>query len=68
MDPETCINIILRGTESGDYESVEEACKNLREWLANGGFMPQVNSQAMRKILMLAAHGAYALSTGAIDS
>ena len=58
MDPDAAINIILRGTESGDFGRVAEACEDLRQWLAQGGFTPTVNSTMLRKLLQLARIGA----------
>lgn len=58
MDPDACINIILRGAECGDYDRVAEACEHLRDWLRAGGFSPVVNRDTLATLLYLAGVGA----------
>ncbi len=42
MDPNACLNELLRALEDGDREDAIIACDNLGDWLQKEGFLPQV--------------------------
>jgi hypothetical protein len=40
MDPDTTLKLIADHLESGDEEAAENSCRDLNEWMAQGGFNP----------------------------
>lgn len=42
MDPQAALVTMLNAMEENDREATLEAMQNLSDWIASGGFMPQV--------------------------
>ena len=40
MDPAACVREFLSALARRDIDAAHEACRNLREWVARGGFIP----------------------------
>ena len=43
LDPTSCFFDIVRCVQEGDIDEARHIAKCLHEWLANGGFPPQVD-------------------------
>ena len=42
MDPQACLNEMLRAIERDDMVEARRALADLMKWLAEGGFMPDL--------------------------
>lgn len=45
MDPNTTVTRIVRALEAGEWEDAHESLTDLRDWLAQGGFQPNMEHQ-----------------------
>lgn len=48
MDPNQALADLLDACEKGDREQALESLENLQDWLAKGGFFPEVKRDSHR--------------------
>ncbi len=54
MDPQACLDRILDTFAAGNLAETREAAKDLREWIASGGFSPTMKPHEMKERVLAA--------------
>lgn len=67
MDPQTCLEWMLRAIAAGDVDTAAEHYNNLREWIRRGGYVPATLEELATDLHSIGQHTAGDDSDDAID-
>ena len=51
MDPNTTLKEIVEAAKVGDWDALSLGAYNLRNWLNNGGFMPEISREDLAELM-----------------
>ncbi len=70
MDPQACLEQICMAHGSNDWDELAAACNDLRNWIREGGLVPDLSESCLSAFLIMAYgyarnRSAYAANIGA---